>query len=158
MIGLNFIKNLFTIRAYALEEEDMTFLNEEIEEEKIEVKTNPDIEKFINMLKEKEFTVISDDLSLDENDEDLEKILHFSFMSIDGSTAYADDYSYSKNDENAMPISYDNYLTKVQFLFNSNKNKYVIKETGFTKVAFKEVTCEEIIDLINNDYWEQSSF
>ena len=110
------------------------------------------------MLKEKEFNVINDNFSLDDEDEELEKILHFSFMSIDGSTAYADDYSYSINDDNAIPISYDSYLTQVQLLVNPREGKYLIKEKGFTKLALKETNYDEIIKLISEDYWETSSF
>lgn len=156
MIG--FIKNLFTIKGYSIEEEDLSFLNEEVEEEKVEFTGHPEIEHIINMLKEKEFNVTKDDFSLDDEDEELEKILHFSFMSIDGSTAYADDYSYSINDENAIPISYDSYLTQVQLLVNPREGKYIIKEKGFTKLALKETNYDEIIKLISEDYWETSSF
>lgn len=158
MVG--FIKNLFTIKAYALEEEedfiDLVEKSEEVEEK--ELKLNPQELNIINMLENKDFTVTKDGKELDESDENLEKICHFSFMSIEGSTAYADDYDYSSQDKNSIPMCYENYLTSVEILFNDMEDIYIIKEGGFTSNSLRKLHYQELIELIDDDVWETASF
>lgn len=156
MKGLKFIKSLFEIRAYSIEDESSII---KIEEEEDNIKENVKVKEIYKALKKNGFdNVIIDNNELDDESDELEKLIHFSFMSLDGSSAYASDYKHSRENEDEIPITYDGYMTTIQLLINNQTDKLFLKENGFTKNPFKEVTYEALIQMINDEYWKISSF
>lgn len=139
--------SLFAIKAHAYSEDE--FLEEE-DDIKVE---ESDSDKELKLIVEKLSSNGLNGCQLDN------ETLEFSFITNEGSNRYAEDYNYfQQNNDDSLPVEYDDYKTKLRIKRNTN-GTYEVSEKGYTTMEEAMiVSFKDLLGMIDSNKWQNVAF